>query len=433
DDGRIYVLDSEPDPPRVYVFSDTGSFLAKGSFPGLGRVRRIGVDRGHNLYALTDRNLVVYSRQGGRRYTIPGVKAFYLNREDRLAAAGSDWVRKFDNQGNLLVEASPPGDVFQPEAVSLAADGSMWVYYVGGQLIKFDAQGEVENEYSVSPGSSAPGYALDSQGRVLSWEAAASQLVMRAPSNKVLLRAAYVPGGAAPNKLVNPVDVALAPDGTFWVAEAGSCRLQRWHPEKGWAEPVAVGIRGGAPRAAPLQIEFGPRGDVFLLAAPPGGGPLMLQRRDGSGRLVAQREMGTWKPDGVVKLAILGNGETFLYRADFRGRPTLEHFDTRGNKVGYVGGEDPNFQLSNAPNSGIFMKPEEDLLPNGDGLILPTNGVLVYLDNSMKILKVLTLNHQRGAPGRRVSPDFGGSWLSSDGVLFLADMANQCVHKVPLR
>ncbi|MCE7869856.1 hypothetical protein DYH09_05695 [bacterium CPR1] len=430
---RYYVLDNATNPPRLWIFSTSGAFVARGSCPGLARVRKMALDRNHNLYALVDAGLVVYNRLGSKRYTLPGARAFSVNREDRLVAAGGEWLRKFDLSGNLLAEGRPPQGATQPEAMSLTADGSMFVYYAGGLLARFDARAELEDESNFNPGSSPAGYGLDSQGRLFTWDNGAEQLIMRAPSGKVINRAGYVPGGFSPDKLVNPTDATLAPDGKIWVGEAGGCRLHRYHPERGWLEPIAVGIRGGAARAEPLQIKSDHRGELLMLVAPAGRrGNLFIQRRDSSGKLLGQKDLGPIGPGAVVKLAVQPSGESYLYRSDTSPRPSLERFDSRGNRIGFVGGKDPNFTLSKGVATGIFLKPEEDLVAYKGGLIIPTGGQLIYLDSELKIYKVLALSHHRSATGARVTLDFGGACLA-DGVLYVTDMSNQCVHKIMLR
>ena len=431
---RYYVLDNSKNPRRLYIYSTSGAFTAKGSFPNLGRVRKMALDRNHNLYALTDAGLVVYNRQGSKRYTLPGAKAFTINREDRLAAAGPDWVRKFDLKGSLLAEGRAPQNQSQPEAMSLAGDGSMYVYYAGGHMAKYDPQGELEDETDFTPPTSPAGYGLDTQGRLYSWDNQAEALMLRSPGGKLLNRASYTPGGFSPDKLVNPTDLALSPNGTVWVAEAGGTRLHRWSPSQGWLEPVNIGIRDGPARAEPLSVRCDGRGQLLMLVAPPGRrGQLYIQRRDTDGKLLGQKDLGPIGAGAVVKLAVQPAGDFYLYRSDSEVRPTLEHFDAKGIRIGAVGGKDPAFTLSKGVATGIFLKPEEDLVVYKGGLIIPTAGQLVYLDSDMKIFKVLQLSHSRGAAGAQVAPDFGGAYFGTDGVLYVTDTANRCVHKILLR
>lgn len=432
--NRIYVVDNSTDPLRLYIYSTSGSFIAKGSFPGLSRVRRMDLDHAHNLYALTDAGLVVYDRLAHKRYTLPGARTFFVTGEDRLAAAGAEWVRKFDLKGNLLAEGRPSAGLSQPEAVSLASDGSIYVYDAGGHLAHYDSKAILLDQNDFDPPASPAGYGLDTQGRLFTWDNPSERLVMRSPAGKVLNQAAYVPGGFAPEKLVDPTDLALSPTGVIWVAEAGSCRLHRWSPSDGWLEPISVGIRDGAARAEPLSIRCDGRGQLLMLVAPAGRrGQLYIQRRDSNGKLLGQKDLGPIGAGAVVKLAVQPEGDFFLYRSDSKPRPTLEHFDSRGNRIGVVGGKDPAFTLSKSINTGIFLKPEEDLVLYKHGLILPTGGRLVYLDPDMQIYKVLELSHDRSAAGAQVAPDFGGAFFDPDGVLYVTDMANRCVHKILLR
>jgi hypothetical protein len=170
-----------------------------------------------------------------------------------------------------------------------------------------------------------------------------------------------------------------------------------------------------------------------MLVAPAGRrGNLFIQRRDSNGKLLGQKDLGPIGPGAVVKLAVQPSGEYYLYRSDTNPRPSLERFDSRGNRIGFVGGKDPNFTLSKGVATGIFLKPEEDLVAYKGGVIIPTGGQLIYIDSELKIYKVLALSHHRSAAGARVTLDFGGACFA-DGVLYVTDMSNQCVHKIVLR
>jgi sugar lactone lactonase YvrE len=446
-DRRDYVLDSSG---TVYAFAASGGFQYRLSLPGIRDPQQMELDRQRNFFVLDRAGLKVFSARGVARWEIPGARAFHLAGDNRLVAAGDDWVRKYSADGNLLAEALrlEVARGRTPVAVSLTGDGSAFVYYRdpgsgGGLIVKFDARLTPGPEFFQPvrfPPQPDPGFRLDSAGHLHFWDRQTRLLVKMHPGGKVYQKVAYVAPSDQAGRLKEATDLALDRQGVVWIADSGNYRLQRFDPEQGWLEPVGVGIRGVSSRGIPRQVAVDTQGRVLCVVYPAtGAGQVVLQRRDGRGALVAQSDLGDAAGDPVIKVAAAPDGGLFLYRsggrpgsADYYPNPVLVRLSAAGARLARVGGEDLNFHLPGNPRSRIELKPEEQLIAWGGGLVIPWTDKILILDGQLNVLEARSLRHARGMPGGSVSPDFAGGAIRKE-VLYVADMANQCLHRVPLR
>lgn len=274
---------------------------------------------------------------------------------------------------------------------------------------------------------------LDDQGRLCLWDAATATLQRLHPGGRSELRAGYAPEADATGALSRPSDLAVDTDGVLWIADTGNCRLQRLAPDGRWLEPIAVGIRNGADRAEPRQVAVDGRGVVLCVVHPPSGqGQVVLQRRDRRGRLLSQGDLGEATGNPIIKLAVGQDGSLFLYRSDpSLPVPVLTHLDSKGHVLGRVGGQDRNFHLPGQFTTRISLKPEEDMVAWNQGVILPVSGRLAFVNSRLEVNDVQELRHAR-RESLRTAPDFGGGALSQGRVLYLTDLANGLIHRIPL-
>lgn len=438
-DGRSYVLCGQV----LHVFGPTGALQYRTTLAGASAPRALAVDSRRNAYVLEGSGLRVYGPKGNERYAIEGARAFSLASDDRMVAAGGSWVRKYSTKGQLLVGASEVEGSWgrQVMAASLAEDGGMFVYYRdpasgGGLVVRLDPRGDVLEEFvqpARFPSGGDPGIRLDGRGRIHLWDGSTGALVKLHPGGREELRTSYAPAADVRGTLSRPSDLAVDSDGVVWVADTGNFRLQRFYRDEGWLRPVPVGIRGGPDKGEPRQVAVDGRGAVLAVVHPPSGrGQIVLQRRDRQGRLLSQTDLGEAAGSPVVKLAVGNDGSVFLYRSDARlALPVLTRLDSRGRTVARVGGDDRNFHLPGNFATQISLKPEEDMIPWKGGVLLPVGGRLAVVDAKLQVREVLDVRHKRSAD-LRTSPDYGGGAISGGRVLYLADLANAVVHRIPL-
>lgn len=431
-DGRFYVLCGG----YLHGFGPTGALQYREPLRTMSP-RALAVDGKRNVYVLDPLGLHVFDPKGRERYSVDEARAFSLASDDRLVVAGQDWVRKYATDGRLLVEA--PGDGRERLAVSLAEDGGMFAYgrdpaSGGGVVTRYTARGDVAAEIlqpARFPSAVDPGFRLDGRGRVYLWDAKKGALVRSHPGGRVELTASFAPPADPRGRLSRPSDMALDTDGILWIADTGNFRLQRFHRESGWLSPVPVGIRGGPPQGEPRQVALDGRGALLCVVHPPSGkGQVVLQRRDRRGRLLSQSDLGSAEGSPVVKLAVGSSGDVFLYRLDGRMYgPALARLDSRGRTVARVGGDERDFHLPNQFGSRLPLKPEEDMIAWRDGVILPVGGQLAFVDAKLQVTALRDVRHpDRGGLGA----DYGGGAISGGRVLYLADLANSCIHRIPL-
>lgn len=445
-DGRIFVY--HEDSHTIYVFGgSSGNYQSSIKLEGESvRPRQLAVDSTHRFYVLGGQGLSVFRSNGERAYHLGGVGVFYLTGSDRLVAAGEDWIRRFSPDGALAREYSAPPEAsgLEPSAVSINDKGYLYLYYRNtvagdGVLVKLDPQGIPIASWRQPvrfPGAPDPGTRLDYLGRVHWWDSQAGRLLTVQPEGKTVRSLAYSPAPDPVGFMGNPTDMALAPDGTLWLADPGNFRLQRFHFDKGWLDPVPVGIQHGPGRAHPSQLAITPTGHVLCVVHPPAGrGKVVLHRRDSQGKLISQKPICDAGGEPNVKVAVAPDGAIFVYRtggspsnADYLQQPLLEKFTSRGDLLASAGGVARNFHLPNKFLSQIALKPQEDMVPWKGGLLLTTAAQVLRVDDHLAVREV----HEVKLPYGLVLPDFGGSVLAQ-GSLWVTDMANRCVHKIPLQ
>lgn len=431
-DGRYYVACGG----SLHAFGPTGALQYREPLATMSP-RALAVDGKRNVYVLDPRGLQVFDAKGRPRYSLEGARAFHLASDDRLVAAGQDWVRKYSTDGKLLAEAMTYGR--EALAVSVSEEGGMFAYdrdpATGrGVVTRYDTRGDALEEFPQPPrfpSAVDPGIRLDGRGRVYAWDAKVGALVKTHPGGKVELTASFAPPPDPKGRLSRPGDMVLDSDGVLWIADTGNYRLQRFHRDEGWLAPVPVGIRGGPPQAEPRQVAVDGRGAILSVVHPPSGkGQVVLQRRDRRGRLLAQSDLGGAEGSPVVKLAVGNSGDVFLYRSDNRmWGPALARLDSRGRTVARVGGDERTFHLPGQAATRLPLKPEEDMIAWRDGVILPVGSGLAFVNAKLEVTALREVRHKRP---EGVTPDYGGGAVSGGRVLYLADLANSVVHRIPL-
>jgi hypothetical protein len=436
-EGRFYALSGQ----TLHAFGPSGARQYRVSLGGLTAPRSMALDRQRNVYVLHAPGLAVFSPKGSPRFQIDGAQAFDLAADDRLLAVGLDRIRKYASDGRLLVERTWQTSGRQVVAASLTPSGEVFVYQRdphsgAGRVLRLSTQLEELEEFlqpARFPPGQDPGMRLDSRGRLHLWDASQAVLQKYHPGGRLEASSGYAPQSAPKGRLLRPADLAWDKDGLLWVADTGNCRLQCLDPQRGWLEPVSVGIRDGGLRGEPRQVAVDGRGAILCVVHPPSGqGQVVLQRRDRRGRLLWQGDLGEASGNPIIKLALGQDGSIFLYRSDSRLTvPVLTRLDSRGKTLARVGGEDRNFHLPGQFASRISLKPEEDMIAYKGGVILPVGGRLAFVNNQLEVHDVRAIRHARGATLHTL-PDFGGGAVSQGQILYLTDLANGVIHRIPL-
>ena len=224
----------EPLKPGL-VLGEGGSGEGAGS---LNRPQAAAVDDQGNIYVLTigDGRVYKYGPDGhelarwnvlaadGNPATEASALIFRQGRQGRLFV--------LDSATSELVEYTPEGqqrtrrqlcDCYFPRAMSVAADGSLWVADTGqARVLKIDAEGKV---------------VASIEGK-----------------------------GDAPGQFVEPTGVWEAPDGTLFVADTGNSRVQSFTPAPE-LKPLAQWSMGASIARDGNRLTATPQGNVLVTQA----------------------------------------------------------------------------------------------------------------------------------------------------------------------
>lgn len=446
-DGFWYVWSGS----TIAIFGKDGIYQEKVTLPPMKRPIQLAVSSKNDLYCLDAGGLHVFGPKGGEaKFDVAGAQIMYLTGADRLAAVGPDWLRRYNPAGRVELDLKEPPFLEKgtPTAVSLNDQNGFFLYLRDGargdgDILKLDAKGEVLQTFPQPvrfPTVPDSGFRLDFEGRVQYWVVKSSSLVKFHPGGKLERSLAYVPGADPQGRMLNPAELVVDKNGTVWITDSGNSRLQRFSlAEGGWLKPVPIGIKGGPARAIPRSLAINSAGALLVAVHPPGaGGEVMLQTLDGQGQLIAQRSLGSNRGQPVVKLAVAANGELWVYRSragagggPVEENPSLERFDARGNKIASLGPDGRIFHYPEDTTARIVLRAQEDMVPYRDGLLLPLQGRLLAVSPEFEVTDLAVVRHPRGSKGGKLACEFAGATLQGN-VLWVTDMANRCLHRVPI-
>jgi len=446
-DGFWYVWSGS----TIAVFDRDGIYREKVGLPPMKRPIQLAVNSQNSLYCLDAGGLRVFGPKGGEpKFEVAGAQVMYLTGADRLAAVGPDWLRRYSPAGRIELDLKEPPflEGVLPTAVSLNDQNGFFLYLRDGArgdgtILKLDAKGDVLQSFPQPvrfPTVPDSGFRLDFEGRLQYWVSKNSSLVKFHPGGKLERSLAYVPGADPLGRMQNPAELAIDKQGVVWIADSGNSRLQRFSLAEGsWLKPVPIGIKGGPARALPRSLAFNAAGALLLVVHPPGsGGEVVLQTLDGQGRLISQRSLGSNRGLPVVKVAVAANGELWVYRS--RGgtgggpveeNPSLERFDPRGNKIASIGPDGRILHYPEDTTARIVLRAQEEMVPYRDGMLLPLQGRLIFVSPEFEVSDLAVVRHPRGTKAGKLACEFGGAALQGN-VLWLTDLANRCLHRVPI-
>ncbi|MDD5628698.1 MAG: NHL repeat-containing protein, partial [Elusimicrobia bacterium] len=193
---------------RVYV-ADTGN----------SRIRVLGPD-GETLWS--------FGARGSERGMLKEPRSVAVGGDGRVYVAdtGNDRVQVFTAEGILLCvfdgKGRKGGRFKEPAKVAVDPSDGIYVLDSGNERIqKFDPSARFAREFE-TPGAD---FAVDAYGYLYELDAENGKVVERGPDDAVLGRFGSVGSGAG--QFQEPEGIAVAPDGTVLVLDAGNARIQR--------------------------------------------------------------------------------------------------------------------------------------------------------------------------------------------------------------
>ena len=200
--GNIYVADTWNH--RIQKFDPSGKFLLEWGTPGL-------------------------SSDGPDRFWGPRAVAVGKDGRVYVTDTGNKRVAVFDGNGKFLLQFDQEGDAALDEPVGLAIgpDGNIYVADTWNQRVAvFTPDGHFARSFPVQAWYSnavehKPYLAIDQAGRVYVTDPQTFRVLVFSADGQPV--AAFGASGA--DALALPNGIAIAPDGTVWVADAGASRI----------------------------------------------------------------------------------------------------------------------------------------------------------------------------------------------------------------
>jgi DNA-binding beta-propeller fold protein YncE/4-amino-4-deoxy-L-arabinose transferase-like glycosyltransferase len=254
--GDVYVVDTGN--RRVQRFNSDGQFLSAWGREGCGGGEFVEpfaaeVDGEGNVWVLDagSGRLQLFTPEGRLLSAFGGDLGFYWPRGLSLGPAGNLYVA--DTGSNRIMVLSPdghpllqfgepgtgPGQFNQPRGVAVAEDGTIFVVDSGNMRIQtFDSTGYYRSEWPLPWASSfvesAPRIALGPGGRVFLTDPDHGRI--REYSAEGQLLAEWGEPGSGPGQLARPAGIAVGQDGSIYVVELESHRIQKFEREQACTE-----------------------------------------------------------------------------------------------------------------------------------------------------------------------------------------------------
>ena len=214
-------------------------------------------------------------------------------------------------------------------------------------------------------------------------------------------------------------DVAFAPDGTFYVADTGNSRIQRFAPDRAFLTSWGSKGTGDGQFLAPSGIAIGPDGTIYVSDE----GRDDIQRFDGDGRFLdtigaAGQEPGFFNTPAGLAVARTGD----VYVADY-GNRRIQRFTATGELVAAWG------SAGSAP--GQFNNPN-DVAVDASGQVYVADD----FNNRMQVFSadgrfLATIGSFGDDPGQLNDPL--GVAAGPDGIAYVSDRTSlQAFRLVPV-
>lgn len=420
------------------VAADAGGNVYIADF-GNGRIRRVRPDR-----------IIETVAGGGAEMPGAGAEALRVRlrgpRNVTVDASGRLYFSEFGGHrvwavtpaGSLVLVAGlgiagyigegPAAQTLLNGPAGLAADEARGLYIADSEngRVRRVAAGRIETVIENVPWP--VGLGVGGDGALYVTAAASKSILKRTPAGEVTIFSAALPQGT-------PRDVAVAPGGAVYVAEAK--RIWRVDPN-GDVRRIAGADAGDMPRPAkeapllgPIAVALDAAGDLYIAEE----GRKALRKWERAGLLSTVADSGLGDP---VAVAVSAAGEVFV--ADYLGNRVVK-LTSRGQVVPVAGTGDAGFAGDNGPAL-------RSRLDRPRGLAIDWLGNLYIADSGNHRVRMVSTNGAittiagNGTRGRRGD---GGPATSAeldtpaavaadgDGNLYIAEQGGHAVRKVDRR
>lgn len=145
-----------------------------------------------------------------------------------VADTGNSRIQRFSRRGEFWDMWGPPAWRFSgPCGITVAADGTVWVSD-HHRILHFSATGRKLNEWSTEFGASFFGIAIAPDGTIHVADAGENCIRRFSPTGTLLGK--WGMWGSDDGQFSSPWDVAVASNGTVYVVEADNSRIQYFSP-----------------------------------------------------------------------------------------------------------------------------------------------------------------------------------------------------------
>jgi DNA-binding beta-propeller fold protein YncE len=140
-------------------------------------------------------------------------------------------LMRFDSTGHLLSEWGPrfaDAQLTEPAGVAVSNDGYYVIDRGTPRILHIDAAGQLRGIFNLEPLSpyGLNGLAVDQSGNLYAADTGRNRILVFSPNGQLIKQVGR--GGADLGGFTQPMMLAFAPDGSFFVADFENNRVERW-------------------------------------------------------------------------------------------------------------------------------------------------------------------------------------------------------------
>jgi tripartite motif-containing protein 71 len=361
--GFVYVVDSENS--RIQKFDSQGTFIVQWGGFGSGNGEfyypgGIAISPDNFVYVadvfqscihkfdLKGNFIMKWGSQGNGdgQFNGPESVAVGTNGSVYVADFGNDRIQEFDDHGNFMRKwgsgGNGEGQFFQPEGIAVNPEGYIYVADTDNRRIqKFGPNGDFITRwgnYGAGDGEfcSAMGIAIAPDSSVYAVDSCNHRIQRFGPDGAFVTKWGKgcivdidgdgVPDQPCDGEFYYPSAIAIAPDGSVYVAEWSNNRIQKFDSNGNFITKWGASGTGQGEFQWPSGITIGPDGSVFVTDSFNN----RVQKFDSNGNFIA--EWGSWgagngrfsfpegiaaAPDGSVYVTDSDRIQKFSLNGDF--------------------------------------------------------------------------------------------------------------------
>ncbi|WP_373999179.1 hypothetical protein [Bdellovibrio bacteriovorus] len=418
---NVYIADNSN---RIQKFDPLGNWLFSFGSMGFGNgqfqiVKQIKMDSSGNIWVLDSGNsriqkldangnwIMSVGGWGNSNGQFDGPAGFYLDASENIFVLDKSRLQKFSSSGAFIssttIAASTPAEVRSATAMEIGASGNMYVIQSAANLFsKYDASRTPLFMLGPTAGADSlqnpAGVYIDRNNNIWVTEVGADRVLKFSPSGVLLLSLGGP--GTGNGEFNDPMAVAVASDGSIYVADSLNLRIQKFAADGTYLSQYPIG------QIIDMVIS---NSDILYATRDSTKDAIRFQT---DGTILQVYGSGSFATPKGIALDASDN----VYVADLTNQ-TITKFDNANTTSAVI-------STSGTADGQISGVQDLTVAPNGDLIVLDQNRIQVFSDAGVFKFKFAEYGYD---PGENIVPL--GLAVDSTGNIYVSDTFRHRIQK----